>query len=181
MASTGPALHVVFDLDDTLFLTREAVRRAYAKAGVIMPHDMWGKPWRFWTTREIHAKKVRHYEDMVADEYLTPATPALDALRQLTHTAFPVYVLTGASKHTSLRLLSREGISRRLLSGTQFNASRHDKVVNLATLASLTANVVYVDDDETFADDCPAGVRFIHYRGQNTTTLLKDITWTPSS
>ena len=38
----------VWDLDGTLLDSRDAVRRAYLEAGVVMPDDAWGKPWQVW-------------------------------------------------------------------------------------------------------------------------------------
>jgi len=174
-------LHVVFDLDDTPFFTRDAVRKAYVRAGVIMPDDMWGKPWRFWTTAEVHARKIREYEKMIHDDELIPATPAMTVMRELAQTGHHVYLLTGASKMTSQRLLMREGVHPRELTGMQFNCSSLDKAKHLRNLLVVAPSVVYIDDDEEFAQHAPAGVTFVHYIGQSKARLIKDITWTPSS
>lgn len=60
----------VFDLDGTLLDTRQAVKEAYRAAGVEMPDECWGLPWREWLTMpnaaEIHKRKNVYYYKTVS-------------------------------------------------------------------------------------------------------------------
>lgn len=87
----------VFDLDGTLMDTREAVKHAYLLAGVRMPNDAWGKPWREWTTKDVHDKKNAMYP--IALHNFASPLPLLDyAVKLRSH------ILTAASLDAVLAL-----------------------------------------------------------------------------
>jgi hypothetical protein len=136
-------VRIVFDLDETLVHTREAVRQAYLGAGVVMPDDAFGKPFYEWNARTLDNKLIHHrkhqlYPEMV--QRFAERTPLLDdcIARKLT-----IEIITGASYDATVALR----FQNRLLPATAIihkcSLNRMDKVHWLAK----NGWGIYVDDD----------------------------------
>lgn len=92
----------VFDLDGTLIDSYDAVHHAYFKAGVVMPIDAFGKPWREWLpgvceSRGLNAEEVHRIKNECYPEFIhkVKRTPLFETL--LHKQMDPIVILTGAS------------------------------------------------------------------------------------
>lgn len=123
----------VFDLDNTLVYTHTAVIQAYKAAGVIMPPEAWGRPWREWTTQDVHDRKCKLYPHILKRYAWTD---------ELFLHAMSMYapVITGASEAAVIALRELFGE----LNVQLMEATRLDKVnwLNEHPVG------IYVDDDE---------------------------------
>ena len=99
-------MNYVFDLDGTLFDTKQAVFEAYKAAGVIMPDDAWGKPWHQWLDDEtIRQKKQKIYPEYV--EKHAKALPLWDMFREMQDAKMNPIILTGAGSAAVWALMNR--------------------------------------------------------------------------
>ena len=174
---------VIYDLDDTLFYTKDAVIESYRRAGVLMPEAMFGRPWQEWlptvlddslqSAAIVHARKNRIYLDMIDNNEIA-VTPAHTLFRNSANTV----VITGASREPAAALLGANLDYRLALT----QASWRDKAHYLATSSTICG--VYVDDDEKLGRrivheaNCLRGVvgmdapfTLIHYTGQSAQEL----------
>ena len=134
----SPRCVLVFDLDGVIINSRPAVKAAYSEAGIEMPDEMWGKPWRVWCDEQTHTRKNAVYSDML-QKHSKPG-PLLWMVDKLKTEAL---VLTGASSdavHIVKRILD---VSFTVLGCEQ---TKEQKVFTLSKLAE-TQQVVYFDDD----------------------------------
>lgn len=153
MKHTGklpPPCAFVFDLDGVVVNTRLAVEAAYRHAGVEMPADAWGKPWREWCSEKVHHAKNLAYRNALI-EHATPG-PLLWLVRKL---RTEVLVLTGASPD-AVNIVKRVfEIDFRTLG---FERTPLQKVEKLREL-SKTQQVVYFDDNPVIISgvqlECP--------------------------
>lgn len=102
MSPVANTVPVVFDLDGTLVDTHKAVKMAYAIAGVEMPDAAWGKPWREWTTIDVHYQKEKAYPRCLAEHGKT--LPLFDFVSRL-----KLPVITGASASAVSAIIERFG------------------------------------------------------------------------
>lgn len=128
----------VFDMDGTLVDTRVAIKEAYRLAGINMPDDAFGRPWRKWCPVAVHQNKNVHYQKTIE---LASEMWCMGALRELVLLHRPVYILTGASTEAVHAVIRRFNIHP----SVRFKAelSRHQKA-NWLLIHGLG---VYVDDD----------------------------------
>lgn len=145
----------VFDLDDTLFLTKDLVVKAYLRAGVVMPEDAWGKPAYEWLPQiagrlwmNTHVSKNEIYTRILLASP-PERTTAARAMVDLSLGGCETYVLTGASKAATNVLLSGFQPYHYRLLGTK--CSLEEKTFRLRQIGD-TRNTVYVDDDHHTCD-----------------------------
>lgn len=150
-SSRSPIKRYVFDLDGTLFDTRNLVRQAYLAAGVIMPDDAWGKPAGQWLPELVGFKRWHSVHERKTDIYLhmlrrdpPPRTPAASAMIELALSGVETYVITGASREAALTLLSGFQPYHYRLIGA--NCDRSLKITKIRMLGRAH-ECVYVDDD----------------------------------
>lgn len=123
----------VFDLDGTLIDSQEAVRRAYEAAGVRMPPEAWGKPWREWLGDEAaHRRKEALYPEFLR-QYARPKALYRTAQR------LRAPVLTGASGAAAKAVQEAFGPLSVALAGATAEAKGR-------WLAARAAGGFYVDD-----------------------------------
>jgi len=133
-------IQFIFDMDGTIVDSQAAVRKAYKKAGLVMPDDAWGKTAAEWDCPpDIHRMKERlylavlrstgmrlHAADFLATVHgsvLTGASlAAVDAVQKFLRHKFPV---VGA-------------------------ACDHDTKIMMLRKAAQESRVIYVDDDYAF-------------------------------
>lgn len=125
-----------FDLDGTLFDTRDAVLSAYKAVGVEPPPDFFGKPWHLWLSDHVaHRAKNRMYPKMF---HLVTPLPSLEIYRMIP-TAHKT-ILTGASAESATALCNHFDVGT---TGLETEMTLDDKVRYLATLDPG----IYFDDD----------------------------------
>jgi phosphoglycolate phosphatase-like HAD superfamily hydrolase len=132
----------MFDLDGTLFDTREAVRLAYLEAGAELPEDgsWWGRPAREWLRDpdgSIHRRKNAIY---LANLDRVRTLPAFQLYEQL---APRVGIATGASRAAATGLLEYWGVPRDNL----FPELSLEGKAELLIGVTLIQDVIYFDDD----------------------------------
>lgn len=160
---TLPIKQYIFDLDGTLFDTRDLVKSAYERAGIIMPQDVWGKPAELWLPQHVgaqwkmvHQRKNGHYVRLVNETEL-PRTSALSALIELALNGVECYVITAASWECANALLTKylKQYHYSLLS------TGCDIGLRLLRLRKIARNdrTVYVDDDEITCDEVAFALR----------------------
>lgn len=166
---------LVFDLDDTLFLTSAAVWESYQLAGVPLEvaKANWGRPWVTWCGIAEHSRKIDIYKQFIADSSRTPTTSAFAIARSTTNA--DVLVLTSASHYAARGLLDREQFNAKLLA---WSVTAAEKSTCLAGVCKRYEDLVYIDNDQSAIFWIPDAVRFIHYDGQDEAQLLKEIGWT---
>lgn len=163
----------VFDLDGTLFLTRELVRRAYLEVGVVMPDDAWGEPASRWLPivagkrwQYVHEAKNEKYLRLIREE--PPArTTAASAMIELSLSGVETYVVTGASRDAAQALLKAafQPYHYRLLATSCDLSTKTTRVKMLGQ----PNECVYVDDDWDACDHMTElGYRVIHYKSSMT-------------
>lgn len=136
-------MKVIYDLDGTLVDTREAVRQAYAVAGVVMPDDAWGKPAQDWLPRVCDDPIVAHQLKCVAyANALRYHGRQLPLLQELSFHKQTVTVITGASRQ-AVNTLYKMGILPSFVKVVAVQQTRRSKVDWLARHGWGT----YVDDD----------------------------------
>lgn len=164
----------VFDIDGVLFDTQEAVTHAYVQAGaepdVVIA--AWGKPWREWCEVEMHARKTRIYQKMIAAGEIE-SLPPLEIARELFARKELVVFLTGASYPTTRMLLRGVGMLHCL---REWCANVERKKAIMQTMVNLDASlrVTYVDDLPLDMNVVPSGGCFIQYVGQDLSYLLEE-------
>lgn len=135
-------IHFVFDMDGTIVDNHHAVRTAYKKAGLAMPHDAWGKTAVEWDCPpDIHKMKKRLYPAVLLS--LGMRLHAADLL-EIVHGS----VLTGASLEAVNAVRKFLGYDFAL---TGYSCS-HDEKVKLLKNVAKDNPVIYVDDDHNFGN-----------------------------
>lgn len=129
---------LIFDLDGVIVDTKRAVIEAYKIAGVDMPPEMWGHPWREWCDERTHNLKNTAY-NYTLNKYAVHG-PLFGVVRSLGSDA---YVLTGASRDAAVLVRSMFHLNFRLLS---CECSYTSKAATLMSLA-FDKEIVYFDDD----------------------------------
>lgn len=146
---------LAWDLDGTLFDTKPVVLRSYDRArpgAGALAEANWGKPWEAWgpsafgeDAESIHRAKTTHYQRAATKSQLLP--PGVIARAHPGQS----FILTGASRESSLRLAARLAIKpERVYTG--LTPERKAEVI----ATDLAQTGVYVDDDEV------AGVRVVN-------------------
>jgi len=171
---------VCFDIDGTLFDTRELVRQSYSDVGVVMPNSAWGLPWQDWLDSEtLHDSKTERYITRL-DETPPPILSAAETLNILIGEGLcDIAFATGASSEAATVLLLQLDLNMSVYAHTT-NASSDRKIEFLSSLRIVHEdNVVYVDDDELAGMRIAraAGVTFVHYKDQAPLLLMEEI-WT---
>lgn len=134
-----------FDLDGTLIDNEQAVRIAYARAGVTMPERAWGSPVGAWCTPEQHQMKQRIYFECL-QEHAKPG-PALALWNFLMLRSYDsVAILTGASFESAQDSMISVGIPWMYLA--VHGASVQDKA---KWIKDQKDTVVYIDADAEHA------------------------------
>lgn len=152
---------------------------AYEMAGVMMPSEMWGRPWQVWCGIEEHSRKVKIYQEMLETGQV-PTLPALEVVRSQLLCGEEVYILTGAAHEAVTTFILRErlqGVHLLGWSATQWH--KRSALVRLSEGKSRPS-VTYVDD-EYVPHIVPKTGLFVQYVGQTVEQLKEDIKWTPSS
>lgn len=128
----------MFDLDGVLVDTRDAVRMAYREAGVTMPDDAWGKPWREWLDDpQVHANKNRHYADMLRQH--ATALPLLDYAEE-----HRIPIITGASREATRAINIVYGVHLNVI---EWSCSLEKKVSLIKAMRDSDQTGIYVDDN----------------------------------
>lgn len=150
-SSTLRVKRYVFDLDGTLFDTRERVRQAYLAVGVIMPDDAWGQPATVWLPEMVGWKRWKQIHDRKTEIYLAdlrryppPRTTAASAMIELALSGCETYVITGATRSAAQALL--EGFQPYHYRLLGVACDRSMKLTKLRMIGRPNA-CVYVDDD----------------------------------
>lgn len=135
---------LVFDLDDTLVDTFEAVCRSYTEAGATLPRnrsEWWGRASSEWLSdRDVHERKKQIYPRYM---HLTRELPLADVLR----TSGGI-ILTGASFTSAQTVLKHWGLDK---SATHVygGLTRDGKMEQLSRIApNALSGGVYFDNDE---------------------------------
>lgn len=141
----------VFDLDGTLFDTKELVKEAYLRAGVRMPEDAWGLPVASWLPQMVgrnwkffHSEKTAHYIKLL-HSYPPVRSSAASAMIELVMSGVECFIVTGASPEAAKALLSGFQPYHYRLIGTQCDLEQ--KTMRVKNLGQ-GVQTVYVDDDE---------------------------------
>lgn len=174
-------MHVVFDLDGVLADTRELVVRAYADVGVIMPPEVWGRPWHEWLhSVTLHAAKTERYVQLIREGALDEhVTSVCGLLQRLQLEGIPTAILTGASYEAATVFIDRYLCNHApMLLG--YSCDMRVKKTALVHL-SVKYHVTYVDDDPIWQNEfSDTEVHFVHYHGQDSDDLYREVTgWTP--
>lgn len=153
-----------YDLDGVLIDSRQAVREAYAAAGIIMPVDAWGKPWHSWLpglvgndmrrARRVHIRKNALYPIQLA--LLGKPLPLAENVRHELCHGRPTYLLTGASYQATRCALEILGLENMPI--LEVEASQGTKTAALSRLAVRYPHGTYVDDQDGVT--VPEGWRF---------------------
>ncbi len=133
-----PRCALVFDLDGVIVNTRLAVEAAYHTAGIKMPPDAWGRPWREWCDNDTHRKKNLAYPTVLR-EHGHPG-PLMWLIVKLRGEAL---VLTGASPDAVNIIRRTFDIDFKVLGYEQTREQKYEKLSALAR----NQQVVYFDDD----------------------------------
>ena len=189
MSPLSHATHsLVFDLDDTLYHTSDAVKRAYRQAGVVMPDGAQGRPWHEWLptylecsvqdAQFVHQRKNDIYVDMIVSSEIEMTSAYSIFTRESDAT-----VITGASRPAALALLAQNDHESRLALS---EASWRDKSYYL--FSSSLENAIYIDDNDQLGRRIVREAnslrgrhiefepfKFIHYVGQSTEELREQI------
>jgi FMN phosphatase YigB (HAD superfamily) len=136
-----------FDLDGTLLDNKQAVIEAYRVAGVEMPPDAWGRPWKEWLfNSNQHDLKNAAYPSML-EKYGRPL-PALDIMRMW----WPnTHILTGASPGAANAALDFLHVGRHV--GIDWGMTTRDKLAWLRQEYRPYEPCLYYDDDEAFLEE----------------------------
>ena len=140
-------LHV-FDLDDTLLLTKPLVKAAFLQVGVTEDrfNQNWGNAASMWLTPEIIAQKKVAYESILKSRSNTPIHTALNLLANDPNLRGKVYTLTSASRYSYELLQRYVGHLPPLLAS---DCQLHAKISELRKLQMyFQGNVIYYDDDK---------------------------------
>jgi hypothetical protein len=176
----------VFDLDGTLFETKELVIESYRRAGILMPEDAWGKSVHEWLPQRvgrqwktIHEWKNTHYIKLLRMN--PPArSSAASAMIDLALSGVECYILTGASTEAAKELLSGFQPYHYSLVGTHCDLeAKTTRVKNLGQ----PGNTVYVDDDAYACDYFHniIGTQVVRYNIDTTTKEEVMEPWVQSS
>ena len=172
-------MHFAFDVDGVIADTHALVRLAYRRAGVEMPIEAWGRPWREWLielcgdadkAHHIHSRKTRFYTGMLQEGLATPL-PACNVVRRLVAMRHDVHLITSASPAAATALLLAVGLPLKILYGSGLT-----KVMKVDALCKLDKCGTYIDDMAVGADIADAaGWSFVRYEGQDERRLMEDL------
>lgn len=172
---------VLFDLDGVLLDSQDTVLRAYERAGVTAPKDIFAKEGTHWLQKyfkndERAAIRAHHAKNMAYLDYIgdAPKLPPFDVARDLPAAGHVIGVLTGAPIGTMYRL-QRVDDTWRSFTYTYEGARFGSKEVHLNNLSNTLPQVrkVYVDDRTSVV--MPPDWHFVHYNGQSALELNRQI------
>jgi hypothetical protein len=155
-------------LDGVLIDSRRAVKAAYYAAGIEVPPESWGKPWREWLidacegdeaeARRVHDLKNEHYPVAILRE--ARRLPCAALAESLYEVELPVYVITGASRDAAMSCMMFLGLDLQLLH--QYECTQRDKERVLGRIAEAFHPVgVYYDDHPTIVPSGWAWARVV--------------------
>lgn len=141
-AKVPSRLITVFDMDDTLLITKPLVIRAYELAGVApdFTEKNWGKPSSAWVLPGVHRSKQRHYANLARSN--PPSRTAVGYLAMLLENSS--YTLTSANIQSYEMLQSVCGFMPPLLSAGCSLEQKHSILINKVRDGST---VMYFDDN----------------------------------
>lgn len=175
----------VFDIDGVLIDSKKLVRRAYELAGVSMPDHAWGLPWQDWLPELVAKDDIRRVRVLKQQMYLkllrshVPRLPAADVASALEMENHAVKYVTGASADIAPYVLGALHLSPSSLAASESDLAA--KTGAARYMMRRGWRVVYVDDDPNVR--VLTVVPWVHYQGQDTETLRKEMeeAWTRSS
>ena len=172
----------LFDLDGTLINSRQTIIDAYGLANITAPTDILEQAETGWLEAmvgtelapQIRAEKNEHYLRLLQSGH-APLLPSFQTAQSLRQDGNFVGLMTGAPKG-SVKALCRSELMRHqvwpFVSVTEA-ASTERKMQQLSYLGD---HGVYIDDQARLVNgNIPDGWTFIHYVGQDSDTLLKEV------
>ena len=165
----------IFDLDDTLFDTKEAVIEAYRVAGAKDARKYWGKPWQEWCPGFIHQQKNHLYPGILALK-IKPGW-AYDFYCNASERGQEIGILTGASKEAVEAVQDLTKIPR-LPILTGFSLTTEEKNIAIRTIESFYENkldmfsIVYFDDNPKLGLEVVRNTRNVHLITPETDTTI---------
>lgn len=128
-------MNFIFDLENTLVATRDAVEAAYTAVGVDLPKDFHVRNWREFCTEDQHTRKNQIYHHFA---YKMRILPAMALWRSLP----TALILSGISEAALEVLLQNVPV----LEGARIIPAL-PRAKKVAWIAKLKGGGLYVDDD----------------------------------
>lgn len=128
-------MNYIFDLENTLVHTKEAVRAAYVAAGVDLPEDFFVMPWPSFCSAEEHNRKNEIYHHFA---YKIRILPAFNLWR-----ATPGAVILSGISEAALGVV-RDTVPELQQARIHYGMHRKQKI---DFVAHLKGGGLYVDDD----------------------------------
>lgn len=180
---------VVFDVDGVLVDSHDFTVECYKKAGVQMPANAFGKPWKAWLVdyfdgdynqaTNVHENKSLFYRTHAIARASMNVLPAARLARvfMMMHENFDVKFISSSSE-----LTMKMNINVAALPWNNYGVTDACEKGTLAKnmyLASLGSTGVYIDDKFVHGIEVIRDVDFdlIHYTSQTTVELMDEI-WT---
>lgn len=168
---------VIMDVDGTVIDTREQVREAYARAGVIQPPETFHLPWEEWlpdaaggmfAATRVHKRKNQIYHKVLR-EMPPKILPAGRMLKEYRGAGLDMYLTTSGSEEGVMCALAETGLGFATVLGFELTKEQKNDI-----FSKFVRPGVYVDDNKKFKVTAP-GWRFVHYDGQPYHRLIESI------
>jgi phosphoglycolate phosphatase-like HAD superfamily hydrolase len=171
---------VVFDVDGVLIDTREPVREAYAKCGIIMPPQAFTQSWTEWLPELAgglpQATRIHNHKSNIYISILTELPPKVLSpgrmFREYCGAGIDMHAITSGSEKSVSHALEQVGLGFVPVLGYELSGSEKNEIFS----RKFSKSGVYVDDNKDFKLTA-RGWRFVNFSGQPYHSLIEDI-WT---